>query len=325
MKRGEVGSQDRWIRLLVDVSDALDTALTRLSRAAAKGRTDARFFSIFVLQAGQDIRAIASLYKQNLKEPAQILVRAVIECRLNFDLFFLRFLREPTDTMRLMLDAMMLEKMKQMESVNFRGLDLIPGAPTPDDLRQREREIKARRSPSEVKALRKHGFTQMTVEQRAREMHHSDMYNMVYRNFSRNVHGSDYAECLSRELELNTVPHAVYTMERDKVSFSTAAFCATGILDLTVRFFRFPMLQREFLLIALLLFAWWWAVSLVNAQPYGGKKEGRGYGHRWQGVLQAGWKANRSGNRIRQERRRRPVISRPATAINSSAMSFGVP
>jgi len=41
-------------------------------------------------------------------------VRAVIECRLNFDLFFLRFLREPTDTMRLMLDAMMLEKMKQM-------------------------------------------------------------------------------------------------------------------------------------------------------------------------------------------------------------------
>jgi hypothetical protein len=244
MKRGEVGSQDRWIRLLVDVSDALDTALTRLSRAAAKGRTDARFFSIFVLQAGQDIRAIASLYKQNLKEPAQILVRAVIECRLNFDLFFLRFLREPTDTMRLMLDAMMLEKMKQMESVNFRGLDLIPGAPTPDDLRQREREIKARRSPSEVKALRKHGFSQMTVEQRAREMHHSDMYNMVYRNFSRNVHGSDYAECLSRELELNTVPHAVYTMERDKVSFSTAAFCATGILDLTVRFFRFPMLRR---------------------------------------------------------------------------------
>ena len=64
MKRGEVGSQDRWITLLVDVSDALDTALTRLSRAAAKGRTDARFFSIFVLQAGQDIRAIASLYKQ---------------------------------------------------------------------------------------------------------------------------------------------------------------------------------------------------------------------------------------------------------------------
>jgi hypothetical protein len=108
-----MAAQEQWLRLLVDVSDALDTALTRLSRVAAKGRTDARFFSIFVLQAGQDVRAIASLYKQNLKEPAQILVRAVIECRLNFDLFFLRFLRDPTDTMRLILDAMMLEKIKQ--------------------------------------------------------------------------------------------------------------------------------------------------------------------------------------------------------------------
>jgi Family of unknown function (DUF5677) len=244
MKRAEVGSQDRWIRLLLDVSDALDTALTRLSQVAAKGRTESRFFSIFVLQAGQGTRAIASLYKDNLKEPAQIVVRTVIECRLNFDIFLLRFLREPTDTMRLMLDAMVLEKIKQMESVNFRGLDLIPGPPTQDEFRQREREIKARRSPSEVKALRNYGFSKMTAEQRAREMHHSDMYNVVYRNFSRNIHGSDYAECLARELELHTVPYAIYTLERDKVSFSTATFCATGILDLTVRFFRFPMLRR---------------------------------------------------------------------------------
>jgi hypothetical protein len=228
-------SQERRIGLLTEVSDALDAALTHLSRAAAKGRTEARFFSIFVLQAGQDIRAIAALYKGNLKEPAQILVRAVLECRLNFDVFCLRFLREPTDTMTLMLDAMMLEKIKQMESVNFSGLDLIPGAPTPDDLHQREKEIKARRSPSEVKALRKYGFSQMTVEQRARELHHGDMYNVVYRNFSRNVHGSDYAECLSRELELHTVPYALYIGERDKVSISTAAFCGTGILDMTVR------------------------------------------------------------------------------------------
>ena len=70
------------------------------------------------------------------------------------------------------------------------------------------------------------------------------MYNVVYRNFSRNVHGSDYAECLSRELELHTVPYALYIGERDKVSISTAAFCGTGILDVTVRFFRFPMLRR---------------------------------------------------------------------------------
>lgn len=237
-------TQERWIGLLVEVGDALDTALTRLSRAAAKGRADARFFSIFVLQAEQDTRAIAFLYQDTLKEPAQILVRAIVECRLNFDIFFSRFLRDPTDTMRLMLDAMMLEKIKQMESVNFVGLDPITGAPSRDDFRQREREIRQRRSPSEVNALRKYGFSQMTVEQRARETNHIDMYNVVYRNFSRNVHGSDYAECLSRELVLQTVPNALYVAERDKVSLSTAVSCGTGILDLTVRFFGFPMLRK---------------------------------------------------------------------------------
>jgi hypothetical protein len=65
--------------------------------------------------------------------------------------------------MRLMLDAMMLEKIKQMESVNFVGLDPITGAPSRDDFRQRDREIRQRRSPSEVNALRKYGFSQISL------------------------------------------------------------------------------------------------------------------------------------------------------------------
>jgi hypothetical protein len=199
-------TEEQWIRLLAELSDALDVALQRLSRAAAAGRNEARFFSIFVLQATQDIRAVSSLYRENLKEPAQILVRAVLECRFNFDVFLLRFLRDPTETIALMLDAMMLEKIKQAESTDYAGLALIPGGPTPDDFRQHEKDIKARRLPSEVQKLRQYGFSQMSVEQRARELHHIDLYNTVYRNFSRNVHGSDYAECLSRDLELHTVP-----------------------------------------------------------------------------------------------------------------------
>lgn len=237
-------TEEQWIRLLAELSDALDVALERLSRAAAAGRTDARFFSIFVLQAAQDIRAVTSLYREHLKEPAQILVRAVLECRFTFDVFFLRFLRDPTGTIALMLDAMMLEKIKQAESTNYAGLALIPGAPTPDDFRQREKDIKARRSPSEVKKLRQYGFSQMSVEQRACELHHIDIYNIVYRNFSRNVHGADYAECLSRNSELHIVPNETYIAVRDNVSLSTAAFCGTGILDLSVKFFRFPMLRK---------------------------------------------------------------------------------
>src|SRR6516225_9522754 len=112
-------TEEQWIRLLAELSDALDVTLQRLWRAAAAGRREARFFSIFVLQAAQDIRAVTSLYRENLKEPAQIPVRAVLECRFNFDVFLLRFLRDPTETIALMLDAMMLEKIKQAESTNY--------------------------------------------------------------------------------------------------------------------------------------------------------------------------------------------------------------
>ncbi len=236
--------EEQRIRLIEEISDALHTAFRRLSRAGAAGRRDARFFSIFVLQATQDTRAITSLYNASLKEPAQVLVRALLECRFNFDVFVLRFLRDPNGTITLLLDAMLLEKIRQAESTNFSGLDLIPGAPTPNDFRQREKEIRERRSPSEVQKLRKYGFSQMSAEQRARELHHTDIYNIVYRNFSRNVHGSDYAECLSRDLEFQTVPHATYIEARDNVSLSTAAWCGLGILDLTVKFFRFPMLRK---------------------------------------------------------------------------------
>jgi len=195
-------------------------------------------------QATQDTRAIVSLYKATLREPAQILVRALLECRFNFDVFVLRFLRDPNGTIRLMLDAMMLEKIRQAESSNFAGLDLIPGAPTPDDFRTREKEIRSRRSPSEVQKLKQYGFSLMSVEQRARELHHIDVYNIVYRNCSRNVHGSDYVECLSRDLELRTVPYSAYIEARDNVSLFTAAWCSLAIFDCAVKFFRLPMLRK---------------------------------------------------------------------------------
>src|ERR1700745_2139312 len=150
----QMSTEEQWIGLIEEMSDALHAALQRLLRAGASGRRDARFFSIFVLHATQDTRGITSLYKAALKEPAQILVRALLECRFNFDVFLLRFLRDPNGTISLMLDAMLLEKLRQAEATNFAGLHLIPGAPTPNDFRQRAKEITERRSPSEVKKLK---------------------------------------------------------------------------------------------------------------------------------------------------------------------------
>ncbi len=238
-----MSNQSRWIELLQDAIEILQTVTELLSRKARR-RAEARFFNIFVLQSKQGLEAIIFLYKNDLKEPAQVLVRSVLEYRINFDVFLSKFLHGPSEAMRTMLDAMMLEKIKQMESVDFRGLELVPGAPTQDQLRQTEREIRSRHSPSEVGALRKYGFSGMPLEQRARQTGHVDRYNVVYRNFSRNVHGSDYAEYLMRDLNLSVVPREVYIASRDQVSLSTTALCGIGILEPTVRLFRFPVMRK---------------------------------------------------------------------------------
>lgn len=239
-----MAEQDDWLSLLNDIRETLLMILTRLSAMGKHGRSDARFFAIFVLQAAQDIEGIRLLYLSGLKEPAQVLVRAILECRINFDMFVLKFLRDPAGTMTAVMDAMMLEKIKQMEATNFRGLELVPGAPTPAELRKRESEIEKRWTPSQVKAFRKYGFSGISVEQRARKTGHIDLYNIVYRNFSRNVHGSDYGEYLMKDLESKTIPKATYVAMRDHVSLSTTAFCGTGIIQVTAAVFRIPLKRK---------------------------------------------------------------------------------
>ncbi len=117
-----MSTEEQWVRLIEEMSDALHATCERLSRASAAGRSEARFFTIFVLQSTQDVRAITLLYSSNLKEPAQILVRALLECRFKFDIFVLRCLIDPNEAITLILDAMMLEKIGQAESTNFAGL-----------------------------------------------------------------------------------------------------------------------------------------------------------------------------------------------------------
>ncbi len=234
-----MSDQDQWIRLLQEIIEISQTVTELLSRKARR-RVEARFFNIFVLQSKQGLEAVRFLYINDLKEPAQVLVRAVLEYRINFDIFLSKFLHDPSDTMRTMLDAMMLEKIKQLKSVDFRA----PGAPTQDQFLQTEKVIKSRRTPSEVRALRKYGFSGIPLEQRARQTGHINSDNVIFRNFSRNVHGSDYAEYLMRDLELSVVPREIYIGSRDSVSLSTSALCGVGILEPTLRLFSCPVVRK---------------------------------------------------------------------------------
>ena len=63
-----------------------------------------------------------------------------------------------------------------------------------DEWEKKEREIKARYSASDFAALRKHGFTGLSFEQRAKAVGMERMYVYCYRIASRSVHTFDPAE-----------------------------------------------------------------------------------------------------------------------------------
>lgn len=228
-----------WIDTLREIIDIAQVVTTDLSRKSRR-HTEARFFNVFVLQAKHGLEAVTLLYASNLNEPAQVMVRALLECQINFDIFLPSFFRDPRDTMRRMLDAMMLEKIKQVEQTKFRGFDL----PDAERLRQTGERIAANYPPDEVKAMRRHGFSGIPVVERAKQTGHLDAYNVVYRNFSRNVHGSDYAEYFQRDLKLPLTPQDAWAASRDGTALSTSVFCGIGILEPTARVFRCPVVRR---------------------------------------------------------------------------------
>jgi hypothetical protein len=119
--------------------------------------------------------------------------------RLSFEAFVEQLQVDPRAACIRVMDTVMLEKVKQARASNFKGLNLIPGGTTPKELLESEKAISKRYSSAELKKLKQHGFSGLNVEQRAKRSGLSDEYNIVYRNFSRNVHSTDFTELLLQE------------------------------------------------------------------------------------------------------------------------------
>lgn len=149
------------------------------------------------------LEAIILLYERGLAEEAQSLVRVLFELQVTF-LTFRRMLADDVEAAcRRVLDGMMLAKMKQQRASRFAGLDMIPGAPSREVLEEDERRVKARYTEAEWRAIASNGFSGLNLEQRCSALdkyydqnNFTETYNIVYRNFSRNVHATDIAELL---------------------------------------------------------------------------------------------------------------------------------
>ena len=209
----------------------------RLAEAAAKRLREMRrplvpdrILLAFLGKSIDGLRGVLILQKSGLCHEAQSLARTLFEVRLSFDAFVEMMRADVRTACMRVMDAVMLEKVKQARASEFKGLDLIPGAPTPAELLEAETQISSRYSPSELKKLKQYGFTGMNIEQRAIRSGLSDKYNIVYRNFSRNVHSTDFIELfLQEEPSLIGLDPGVYVEYRDAACCDVAFISVAGI------------------------------------------------------------------------------------------------
>lgn len=185
----------------------------------------------FSIKGTHTLEGILLLYKQHLHHEAQALVRVIFELNVTLEAFAELLRKDPRGACERLLDSMMLEKIKQARASNFMGFEFVPGAPTPESLAANEREIEGRYDPQELKKIRKYGFSGLSVEQRARQADYSHFYDIVYRNFSRNIHSTDFIELFQIISKTNAsmLKTKYPTQERNLVAYDVTFMSALGI------------------------------------------------------------------------------------------------
>jgi len=121
---------------------------------------------------------IELLKRRRLIEESWVLLRVLLEAHVNL-VYFLT--HEPKDMVHRYLDASMLEKLKHLREVNFYEGSSLAGQFDREEWGKREGVIKARYTSADFVALRKHGFTGLPFEQRAKAVRMAKMYQYCYR------------------------------------------------------------------------------------------------------------------------------------------------
>lgn len=228
--RGLQGQMSRvvnaWVQLNRDARKVCRAVLEAL--LALEGNDAPRHVcAAFLSKATDTLSAVNVLYAHRLEEPAQALIRVLFELRVNFDCFRQMASRDPSVAFSRLRDSMMLEKIKQARAAQFVGIpkEVI------EMLGNDEKEIAKRYSPEELRQMRKHGFTGIPIEQRASMNGHEAAYAVVYRNFSRNVHATDYMESYLKSEIYEIRDLQGYLESRDVAAHYTAHFSAVGIAE----------------------------------------------------------------------------------------------
>jgi Family of unknown function (DUF5677) len=222
---------------LISLCEKLCSRMQERVKVEGPHRITLGFFS----KATRTLKAIGLLYENNLNEEAQSLVRIIFETHIYFFMFLLMMREDPESTFYRVGDSMILEKVKQQRESKFVGLDLLPEKLTPEEMLQAEEEIKSRYSEEAFKKLKKYGFAGMNLEQCAIKTENKETYDIFYRNFSRNIHATDYMEFFLRQNIELTPTGPLYLEIRNQVSYQIAINSLAPMADAINGLFRLGM------------------------------------------------------------------------------------
>jgi hypothetical protein len=212
---------DELIGALIEICEPL------LKRTAAVPvqHVPVRIIDALFLKSVDTLRAIRLLYRFGLPIQAQVLIRILFEVRVDNELFMRACAVDPAEAARRALDSMMLQKISQQRQSKFLGLASVPGAPSPQKMLHDEQQLIAKYGADTAGKMRQHGFSGLSIEQRAKQIGLSTEYNIIYRNFSRNIHNTDYMEHLAQRGAINKRQWQNYQDVRDRTALSTAIAC----------------------------------------------------------------------------------------------------
>jgi len=180
---------------ITELNSRLLRVSRRLERIAKRHRAirsvPGRIVISLFRKAVNTFEGVELLKRRRLIEESWVLLRVLLEAHVNLVYFWLH---DPKDMVHRYLDASMLDKLKHLREVNFYDGTALAETIKREHWEKAERVIKDRYADADFKALRRHGFTGLPFDQRAKAVHMEKMYQYCYRVASRSVHTFDPAE-----------------------------------------------------------------------------------------------------------------------------------
>lgn len=188
---------------LLEIAVRLDAE----ARAHPTARTlPGKILTSFYRKAVNTTKAIEVLKQKRLIEEAWILLRVLLETHVNFFYFLAHLKGDPKVMCQRYTDAAFLDKLKHLREVDFYESTSMANPERREKCEALEAEIQARYTTQDLKAMRRHGFSGLSFEDRAKAVGLKTMYEFCYRIASRSVHMFDPAETLYSDYAFRSHP-----------------------------------------------------------------------------------------------------------------------